>query len=35
MRLEFRLTKTGISLMAPLHLTMEIHSLPAMLHMIS
>ena len=31
--LEFRLVKTGISLMAPSHLTAELPSLPAMLHM--
>jgi hypothetical protein len=32
LRLEIRLNKTGISLMAPLDLTTELHSLPAMLH---
>jgi hypothetical protein len=31
-RLEFRLIKTGISLMAPSCLTTELQSLPAMLH---
>ena len=33
LRLEIRLNKTGISLLAPLDLTTELHSLPAMLHM--
>ena len=33
LRLEIRLIKTGISLMAPLDLTTELQSLPAMLHM--
>ncbi len=33
MRLEFRCPKTGISLLAPLWLTPELRSLPAMLHM--
>jgi hypothetical protein len=32
LRLEIRLNKTGISLLAPLDLTTELHSLPAMLH---
>ena len=32
LRLEIRLIKTGISLMAPLDLTTELQSLPAMLH---
>ena len=31
-RLEFRLIKTGISLLAPSALTSELRSLPAMLH---
>ncbi len=33
LRLDVRLDKTGISLMAPPHLTMRLQSLPAMLHM--
>ncbi len=33
LRLEFRLTKTGISPMAPRSLTRSLHSLPAILHM--
>ena len=34
-RLEFRLIKTGISLLAPPRLTPELRSLPAMLHTIN
>ena len=34
-RLEFRLTKTGISLTAPRSLTRSLQSLPAMLHIIN
>ena len=34
-RLEFRLTKTGISLTAPRSLTRSLRSLPAMLHIIN
>ena len=34
-RLEFRLTKTGISLTAPPSLTRRLQSLPAMLHIIN